>query len=1538
MSAAGKALAQSIGQFGQSFQQMGETIYKVEADNEFRNQSLLIADGLEKFNSSLLTDPDHGTPGANEGYMKKWEEYKRSIDGDIQKVKNPLAKKNLENYMTQVTTKQQSSIYALQFDGWSKQMVADADLRIKSLFDNPGISAQFKIGAMVEELESLRAKNIIDPISYSKLKTEYSKTIYANDSADFKQFTTEISDQVKKGFDSGEAYSLYEARIDQSIALGSISESDKAVMLKAAKQAFKIDGAVGKAYSTMYVNGRITSGALDRARTAVEESGLNAQEQAEVRSKVFKQYAEDIQYQDAIDAEHDQKGVDYINQNIQSVGLNPSNIENDIVTIQELHSMLVPNYGKGNIDLNDRPVVQNEDGTMSTVKSMSIEEDGKEVLIPMISKNGSVLSKDEAIAEYKATGEYLGKFDSVEDANAYASQLHIDQQYRYSQPLQFFNSKNRSSAIKVVGETLDYLKNKKLDILKTQAAEDEDFKGQLLELLTNDLTLGSVDGNIDKIKRVEAVTLELLTGGDWDTSKNKPGLSKLYNDARSMIIDINKDSTEQKQTQSVTYYNKEINESLERPFDENYAVTGDAGSLLSIFATAQRLNTEVNMAPYADEDERTKHQNRISSIKDKVNKEFEKLNKEQKSAFKDQILTSVTAFTSSLDILATNPTEEGIASINKQFESQIKGTLDLINSVPEFRFNEGDKEKILKALGDAIVKHTGGTSKAALSIVTNKNDAFTIALEKYKTSPQSENDWEELQKAYKAWLSPKEGAEATLNAMALTQGDKDIAAKGIYSVMDAMNKAGGTRTETQRKELVDTAKAGLKNHETNLTMLQIDSSPEQRLNIEKSYQNNVKDLFVALSNPESQFTTTDKAELYGMVTDSLIKHINALSGLVGDDIKSQNAQFKLKLERAKQTGDFSTLPVDAEAWFTTISGSLNDTSLTGRDREYLAVASSSLLSDFTVLSNGHHIQTLEAEQAGNYEKLSNNILQFEQAEALYSPGEGIASDGETSIDIAYGRFIDPIFKNLGNKNLSTSQRKEIISDALAATKRYGAALRDQSKENVSLAQAKFAQSINNNISQAADTIRRYDDLGRPADMEAEFTLAKGILEQYRETLPTYYDADVKRSLLNATDYNAAKQTLDDYLSMADKLLFARNKDTKDAGDKAIREGTTNQWATLKAYFGTNTPLPMAVGDIKAGTVITSPVFSSWISKHKELEGWETKYNEALKGQGEDEQAAYSELTTYLNSAEVKKKGITPGDQFIYARELADLFNGQGGKPTTQAIKEFLDSVKTRVEDPKSFKATIEMGGADFSFSKAGKETLYHVYNGTLSGAIDGNFALRNTLVQQFVISARKWLGFSEATATEIIDGDNLHEVGVTINKDGQNIKIAAVPVFQYNNKVYTFVPEKYANGKFSGEPVLALVNDDRTITLLNNKLPHNELIAKRENANQKFTTAENQLKTEAPKIFKDNPPKDLLNVLGLKTGATSTDIAIAYSKLFLADQEKPRSIPKFNEITTMIRKQIKDWDGLVALNTILSSMGSAGKDNVEIEKALAERQ
>ena len=86
----------------------------------------------------------------------------------------------------------------------------------------------------------------------------------------------------------------------------------------------------------------------------------------------------------------------------------------------------------GNIDLNNRQVVKNPDGSISTEESMSFSDGpGREVLIPTVF-DGKHHSADEAIQHYYKTGEHLGIFPSPQAADAAAMAIHNRQDRFYN--------------------------------------------------------------------------------------------------------------------------------------------------------------------------------------------------------------------------------------------------------------------------------------------------------------------------------------------------------------------------------------------------------------------------------------------------------------------------------------------------------------------------------------------------------------------------------------------------------------------------------------------------------------------------------------------------------------------------------------------------------------------------------------------------------------------------------------------------------------------------------------------------------------------------------------------------------------------------------------------------------------------------------------------------------------------------------------------------------------------------------------------------
>jgi hypothetical protein len=96
---------------------------------------------------------------------------------------------------------------------------------------------------------------------------------------------------------------------------------------------------------------------------------------------------------------------------------------------QNAAGLLVP----GNINIHQRPVVRNADGSISTVRSMSFTDDeGRAILIPTVIAGRGIVPPEQAIQHYYQTGQHLGIFEHSDAADAYAQALHEQQAAAYT--------------------------------------------------------------------------------------------------------------------------------------------------------------------------------------------------------------------------------------------------------------------------------------------------------------------------------------------------------------------------------------------------------------------------------------------------------------------------------------------------------------------------------------------------------------------------------------------------------------------------------------------------------------------------------------------------------------------------------------------------------------------------------------------------------------------------------------------------------------------------------------------------------------------------------------------------------------------------------------------------------------------------------------------------------------------------------------------------------------------------------------------------
>jgi len=179
-------------------------------------------------------------------------------------------------------------------------------------------------------------------------------------------------------------------------------------------------------------------------------------------------------------------------------------------------------YGKGNIDLNNRIPVQNEDGSISTEYSFTVNINNEEVLLPMV-VNGQLVDENTAIDHYNQTGEYLGKFNNPDEAEFYAIRLHERQDWYY----------NHVDYYRIYLDWLDQYFNADINTQKIEIGKNLlniDESTEVDNLFTKIIPIGKSN---NKDLYLTGYTVQTINGESWTISGNSidvPDILKVYSE------------------------------------------------------------------------------------------------------------------------------------------------------------------------------------------------------------------------------------------------------------------------------------------------------------------------------------------------------------------------------------------------------------------------------------------------------------------------------------------------------------------------------------------------------------------------------------------------------------------------------------------------------------------------------------------------------------------------------------------------------------------------------------------------------------------------------------------------------------------------------------------------------------------------------------------------------------------------------------------------------------------------------------------------
>lgn len=494
-----------------------------------------------------------------------------------------------------------------------------------------------------------------------------------------------------------------------------------------------------------------------------------------------------------------------------------------------------PDYGKGNIDLNNRPTYKNEDGSISTVDSTSINIDGIEVLLPSVWKNqdGSVIHADtgteeglnQIIQHYEETGEYLGKFKTSIEADAYALQLHEQQQKQYNEKSnQEQIERQRTENLSLVnGKTRELLASAKnnfqggtdfteeqFDLAFGNALDNEDFLLDLQNLDTTSMT----DIENFKAKYAESLGIygqkfldELIKNPEYDAEKVQSKLTTAQSGMSTQnkhgisFNDISQGSISQEDVfNELTNEGENARRNIEL-VGKDLIVTGQ--EIADSFSQSQKdaIDTLSQIINKADENIQT-YQNRldeldskgIENLNNEEKKEYQQLQKnissEQNRIIKAKELAEAYSKVS-IEQDAINKNQNvitGFAAVNKEINSlkdladmyQYVGNarmsqLDIIQAVAEntdlltaLEVNEQGQLYLTKEGIEAVAAERIGDAKATVDAQIAKLEALKSMIDGDQV--YSEYELEMLEEMATQWSNLSDDEKNALVAMAQQLG------------------------------------------------------------------------------------------------------------------------------------------------------------------------------------------------------------------------------------------------------------------------------------------------------------------------------------------------------------------------------------------------------------------------------------------------------------------------------------------------------------------------------------------------------------------------------------------------------------------------------------------------------------------------------------------------------------------------------------------------------------------------------------------------